>query len=101
MEINKFEENNYVIVKEAISQELANFCNEYFLLKRKVVEQMNFAKIISPYVNYLGTWGDTQAPNTYSHYSDFAMEALMIGKKELVEKESGLKVIPTYSYWRC
>lgn len=36
-----------------------------------------------------------------SCYSDFAMEALMIGKKELVEKESGLKVIPTYSYWRC
>jgi hypothetical protein len=100
MEINKFEENNYVIVKEAISQELANFCNEYFLLKRKVVEQMNFAKIISPYVNYLGTWGDTQAPNTYSHYSDFAMETLLKKLKPMMEKATGRELYENYSYAR-
>jgi hypothetical protein len=36
-----------------------------------------------------------------SKYSDYAMEALMIGKKNLVEKEAGIEVYPTYSFWRC
>ena len=31
-----FKENKYVIIKNAISEELAKFCYDYFLLKRKV-----------------------------------------------------------------
>ena len=36
-----------------------------------------------------------------SKYSDYAMEALMLNKKNLVEKESGLQLYPTYTFWRC
>ena len=74
IEKSKFDIDNYVIVKEAISTELADFVKEYFLMKRKVVEQMKYTRVISPYINYLGTWEDPQMPNTYSHYADFAME---------------------------
>lgn len=45
-------------------------------------------------------WVQNQNADT-AKYSDFAMEALMLGKKDRVQKESGLQVIPTYSFWRC
>lgn len=100
MEMNKFQENNYVIVKEAISKELANFVKDYFLMKRKVVEQMKFTKVISPYVSYLGQWNDPQAPNTYSHYADFAMETLLKKLKPLMEEQTGKELYENYSYAR-
>lgn len=95
-----FEDNKYVVVKDAISKELANFVNDYFLMKRKVVEQMRFTKVISPYVEYLGTWNDEQIPGTYSHYSDFAMETLLKKLKPLMEKVTNRKLYENYSYAR-
>jgi len=95
-----FEENKYVVVKDAISKELANFVNDYFLMKRKVVEQMKFTKVISPYVEYLGTWNDEQIPGTYSHYGDFAMETLLKKLKPLMEKVTNRKLYENYSYAR-
>ena len=95
-----FEENKYVVVKDAISKELANFVNDYFLMKRKVVEQMKFTKVISPYVEYLGTWNDEQIPGTYSHYADFAMETLLKKLKPLMEKVTNRKLYENYSYAR-
>lgn len=39
--------------------------------------------------------------NDTSFYADPLMESLLVNKKEKVEKESGLNLLPTYSYWRC
>lgn len=97
---NYFNKNNYVVVQNAISNELADFVKDYFLMKRKVVEQMKFTKLISPYIQYLGVWDDQQAPNTYSHYSDFAMETILKKLKPLMEKETGLQLYENYSYAR-
>ena len=33
-------------------------------------------------------------------YGDPLMESLMLKKKELIEKESNLNLLPTYSFWR-
>lgn len=104
MEIkNKFDEDNYLIVKNAISSELAEFLHSYFLMKRKVVEQLKFGKIISPYVNYLGTFGDNMINNntTYSHYADIAMENLLKKLKPQMEEYTGRKLYETYSYVRA
>ena len=38
-------------------------------------------------------------PNS-SFYGDPLMESLMLSKKSLVEKETGKKLLATYSYWR-
>lgn len=97
---NLFNKNNYVVVKEAISIELANFVKDYFMTKRKVVEAMKFQKIISPYINYLGTWDDNQVPNTYSHYGDIAMEILLKNLKPLMEEQTNKKLYENYSYAR-
>ena len=47
-----------------------------------------------------GTWKDQQVPNVYSHYADFAMEALLMKVMPIMKKETNLNLIPTYSYAR-
>ena len=55
-------------------------------------------------INYesplLGTWTDQQVPNTYSHYADMVMETLLMKVLPIMKKETGLELIPTYSYAR-
>ena len=90
----------YKVIQEAISKDLANFVYNYFLLKRQVVHHFNQTRYISPFTDYLGTWKDNQIPETYSHYSDFAMETLLSKVKPIMEKETGLQLVETYSYAR-
>ena len=47
-----------------------------------------------------GTWTDQQVPNTYSHYADQVMETLLVKMLPVMAKETGLELIPTYSYAR-
>ena len=47
-----------------------------------------------------GTWTDKQIPNTYSHYADPVMETLLVKMLPVMAKETGLNLIPTYSYAR-
>jgi hypothetical protein len=47
-----------------------------------------------------GFWGDNQLPTTYTAYADIAMETCLKLLKPLMEKETGLKLIETYSYAR-
>ena len=91
--------DNYKVVKQAINYELANFLFNYFLLKREAVEHMYNTNMI--YDNgMLGTWGDTQIPNTYSIYGDPAFDTLLMKMLPVMKKETGLDVVPTYSYAR-
>ena len=41
-----------------------------------------------------------QVPNTHSVYGDYLMESLLLYVKPIVEKNTGLELIPTYSYYR-
>jgi hypothetical protein len=49
----------------------------------------------------LGTWKDQQIPNTYSCYADFVMETLLMKVLPIMKQETGLDLIPTYSYARA
>jgi len=90
---------NYKVVKQAVNYELANFLYNYFLLKREAVEHMYNTNMT--YDNgILGTWGDTQIPNTYSIYGDPAFDTLLMKMLPVMKKETGLDVVPTYSYAR-
>ena len=95
-----FKEKKYTIKKEAISKEMARFLYEYVSLKRKVARTMFDVKYLSPYTEYFGVWNDQQVPETYSHYSDIVMETLLEDLRSLMEKETGLVLLPTYSYFR-
>jgi hypothetical protein len=94
-----FRNLKYQIIKKAISYELANFIFNYFMLKRDAVSFM-YKNNIHSQSGLLGTWTDEQVPNTYSNYADFAMETLMMKVLPVMQKETELQLIPTYSYAR-
>ena len=91
--------NKYQVIKKAISYELANFIFNYFMLKRDAVDWM-YKNNITYDTGMLGTWTDAQIPNTYSHYSDHVMETLLVKVLPIMAQETGLELIPTYSYAR-
>ena len=91
--------NKYQVIKNAISYELANFIFNYFLLKRDAVNFM-YKNNITYDTGMLGTWSDKQVPNTYSHYADLVMETLLMKVLPKMQQETGLELIPTYSYAR-
>ena len=95
-----FKKNKYTILKSAISSELAEFVYQYFLNKRDVAKFLFDQKYLSPFTEYFGVWNDEQVPNTYSHYSDIAMETLLQQVKPVMEKHTGIKLSETYSYAR-
>jgi hypothetical protein len=95
-----FKKNKYLIIKDAISKDLANFCCDYFMLKRQVAVTMFDTRYISQFTEYFGIWNDQQIPKTYSHYSDIVMETLLVKLLPVMEKQTGLKLNPNYSYAR-
>ena len=95
-----FKKNKYTVLKKAISKELADFVYKYFLNKRNVARFLFDQKYISPFNKEYGVWNDEQVPNTYSHYGDIAMETLLQEVKPVMQKHTGLKLSPTYSYAR-
>ena len=91
--------NKYQVIKGALNYELANFIFNYFLLKRDAVKFM-YDNNITYDTGMLGTWTDQQIPNTYSHYADPVMETLLVKVLPVMQQETGLDLIPTYSYAR-
>jgi hypothetical protein len=96
-----FSEKKYEVIPNAISYELANFAFNYFLLKRDAVTWMYKNNYISEFTPGYGTWKDKQIPNTYSCYGDMFMETLMMKVLPIMEQQTGLRLIPTYTYTRA
>ena len=94
-----FKDKKYQVIKQAISYDLANFIFNYFLLKRDAVDFM-YKNNITYDNGMFGTWSDPQVPNTYSHYADMVMETLMMKVLPKMQEETGLRLVPTYSYAR-
>jgi hypothetical protein len=95
-----FKKDKFIVIEKAIDPKIANFVYNYFLMKRQVARTLYDTKYISPFTTEFGVWNDDQVPNTYSHYSDIAMETLLLLVQPIMEKQTGIKLIPTYSYAR-
>ena len=96
----KFEKNHFFVIKEAVSKDVASFIYNYFMMKKQVARTFFDTRYISPFTTEFGVWNDDQVPNTYSHYADTAMETLLLAVQPKMEKLTGLKLNPTYSYAR-
>jgi hypothetical protein len=79
-----FERDRYVIVKNLVSDEIANIATQYALF-----DMIN---------NFDG--GDDIVPGSHCRYSDSLMESILLHVKPVVEKHSGKRLIPTYTYFR-
>ena len=90
---------NYKVVKQAVNYELANFLFNYFLLKREAVQHMYNTNMTYD-SGMLGTFKDDQVLNTYSIYGDPTFDTLLMKMLPVMKRETGLNVVPTYSYAR-
>jgi len=97
-----FKKNRYTVIRQAISKDLAMFVANYFSMKKQVYDTCIQARYISPYEVLLGYYEgqNEQIPNTYSCYSDIAMETLLLKCQPVMEKATGLKLYPAYTYAR-
>ena len=95
-----FKKNKYTVIRQAISKDLAAFVANYFLMQKQVYDTCRERKYISPFETIIGTYDDKQIPNTYSQYSNIAMETLMLKCQPKMEEVTGLKLYPAYTYAR-
>jgi alkylated DNA repair dioxygenase AlkB len=92
-----FNKNKYQICRKVISKELADFLFTYLRIKKQTFYTLKRMNIDN---KLLGFDGDEQAPETYSCYSDIAMETLLSLINEVLEKKTKLKLSPNYTYTR-
>jgi len=97
-----FKKNKYTIIRKAIDKDLALFIYNYFLMQKQVYDTCMQYRYFSPYENIIGHYENQneQIPHTYSQYSNIAMETLMLKCQPIMEKSTGLKLQPSYTYAR-
>ena len=97
-----FKKNKYTIIRQAISKDLASFIANYFSMQKQVYDTCRQARYFSPFESILGYYEepDGQIPNTYSAYGNIAMETLLLKCQPGMEKATGLKLYPAYTYAR-
>lgn len=81
-----FEKNKYIYIESAIPKDICDIALNYTLFD----ESKNFAPEGA---------GD-QVPAAHSKYGDPLMESMLLHVLPIIEKNTGLKVFPTYSYYR-
>ena len=97
-----FKKDNFCVIEEAISKDLATFLYNYFSMQKQVYDTCIKERYISPFETFLGYYEgqDEQIPNTYSQYSNIAFETLMLKLQPVMEKTTKLKLTPNYTYAR-
>jgi hypothetical protein len=84
MSKEEFNNKGYTLIKNALNTELRDVITQYALFD----EMQDF----NP--------DGIQVPEAHSKYADPAMEAMLIHLHPLMEKETGLHLYPTYSFYR-
>ena len=79
-------DTKYKIVKNFFSQEEVSLLNKYVVIKHRL---------------NITSFDLRQNKNCDTHYyADPIMESFLLTKFNLMEKETNLKLSPTYSFWR-
>ena len=86
-----FQDNGYIVIPKMLTGDLLKFVGIY---------AYNRARIEGVEKNPDGTIKDTQVPNTPSFYGDFVMENLHDHLLPKMEQYTGLKLYPTYTFFR-
>ena len=97
-----FKNKKYTVIRQAISKDLAAFVANYFLMQKQVYDTCKASRYFSPFETIIGYYEgeNEQIPNTYSQYANMAMETLLLKCLPQMEKATGLKLYPAYTYAR-
>jgi hypothetical protein len=95
-----FKKNKYQVIRGAISKELADVAYRYLQVSAEADNWM-----INNYTTHkgnplVGNFHDVQVPGSYAKYADRLMEVLLVKTIDTMQKKTGLKLVPTYSYTR-
>jgi hypothetical protein len=82
--VDYFKQNGYCLLEEIIDVNMRDFITQYALFDE-----------MSDFVS-----DDQQVVGAHSKYADPAMETMLIKLHPLMEENTGLELIPTYSYYR-
>ena len=65
-----FKKKKYTVIRQAISQDLAGFVANYFLMQKQVYDTCKASRYFSPFETIIGYYEgeNEQIPNTYSQY---------------------------------
>ena len=72
-----FKKNKYMVVRNAMPIEVANFIHDYFVNKKSVQKILEDTGYISQFNYDWGKQSDDQCPNQYCHYGDLAMDTAL------------------------
>ena len=95
-----FKKNKYQVLRNAISKDLAAFCYKYLQISAEADHWMLNNGITHAGNKLIGNFNDAQVPNSYAKYSDRVMETLLVDTIKVMQKKTGLRLVPTYSYCR-
>ena len=95
-----FKKNKYQVLRNAISKDLAAFCYKYLQISAEADHWMLNNGVTHSGNKLVGNFNDPQVPNSYAKYSDRVMETLLVDTIKVMQKKTGLKLVPTYSYCR-
>ncbi len=97
-----FKKKKYTVIRQAISKDLAAFVANYFCMQKQVYDTCRAQRYISPFESIIGHYEgkNEQIPDTYSQYGNIAMETLLLKCQPAMEKATGLKLYPAYTYAR-
>jgi len=84
--IDLFQNNKYVYIKDAIPADICNIFAQYTLFEEKN--------------NFSPEGANEQVPAMHSVYGDSLMESVLLYCKDIIEENTGLNLFPTYSYYR-
>lgn len=77
----------YKVIKNLLNENELNLIKEYCINKHKT--NLDFFDLVQ------NNCGDT------FFYKDPLMEVILKNKKKILEKETNIKLLETYSFWRC
>ena len=95
-----FKKNKYQVLRNAISKDLAAFCYKYLQISAEADHWMLNNGVTHAGNKLVGNFNDQQVPNSYAKYADRVMETLLVDTIKVMQKKTGLKLVPTYSYCR-
>ena len=98
--MNTFKKNKYQVIRGAISKELAEIGYRYLQISAEADDWMLQKGTTHEKNPLIGNFKDPQVPNSYAKYADRFMETLLVKTIDVMQKKTGLRLVPTYSYTR-
>ena len=95
-----FKKNKYQVIRKAITKDMADLCYRYLAINYNADAHLINNNITHEKSIFVGNYKDPQVPNSYAKYGDRLMETLLVKTIDIMQKKTGLKLVPTYSYTR-